>query len=104
MRLAIEQQLTFARGMNDTAAPTEYRTDECELLVNGRISFDGQAIRRRGGSQKLHTSALNSGAQGYGGIEYHKADGTQQLVVFVGDAMFDQDLGTDPGPLRHDGQ
>jgi hypothetical protein len=83
-----EQQLSFARGMNDTAAPTEYLPDECELLRNGRLSFDGQTVRRRGGSERLHTSALNSGAQGYGGIEYFTAAGAQQLVVFMGDKMY----------------
>ncbi len=87
-RMIREQQVTFARGMNDTAAPTEYRPDECETLLNGRISFDGQAIRRRAGSLKLHTSALNGGEQCYGGIEYYTAGGTQQLVVFVGNKMY----------------
>ena len=83
-----EQQLSFARGMNDTAAPVEYKPDECELLQNGRVSFDGQTIERRGGSEKLHTTALNSGAQSFGAIEYHTAAGTQQLVVFMGDKMY----------------
>lgn len=87
-QMAAEQQRSFARGMNDTAAPTEYRADECELLQNGRVSFDGNTVQRRGGSVKLHTSALNSGAQCFGGIEYFTAGGTQQLVVFVGDKMY----------------
>ena len=83
-----EQQLSFARGMNDTAAPVEYKPDECELLQNGRVSFDGQTVERRGGSEKLHTTALNSGAQCFGAIEYHTAAGAQQLVVFMGDKMY----------------
>jgi hypothetical protein len=82
-----EQQLTFARGMNDTAAPVEYLPDECELLLNGRVSFDGQTVERRGGSEKLHSTTLSSGDTIFGGIEYRKADGTQQLVVFAGDKM-----------------
>ena len=87
-RMVKEQQLTFARGMNDTAAPIEYQEDECELLYNGRVSFDGQTVQRRGGSEKTHASALNSGGDGYGGIEYYTAAGQQQLVVFMGDKMY----------------
>ena len=87
-RMVKEQQLTFARGMNDTAAPIEYQDDECELLYNGRVSFDGQTVQRRGGSEKTHASALNSGGDGYGGIEYYTAAGQQQLVVFMGDKMY----------------
>ena len=83
-----EQQLTFARGMNDTAAPIEYQEDECELLQNGRVSFDGQTVQRRGGSEKTHSSALNSGGDGYGGIEYYTAAGAQQLCVFMGDKFY----------------
>ena len=83
-----EQQLTFARGMNDTAAPIEYQEDECELLQNGRVSFDGQTVQRRGGSEKTPASALNSGGDGYGAIEYYTAAGAQQLVVFMGDKMY----------------
>jgi hypothetical protein len=79
--------------MNDTAAPVEYLPDECELLLNGRVSFDGQTVERRGGSEKLHSSALSSGDTIYGGIEYHKADGTQQLVAFAGDKMLTSENG-----------
>ena len=91
--LARETQVTFARGMNDTAAPSEYLPDECELLLNGRVSFDGQTVERRGGSEKLHASALDSGSDIYGAIEYHKANGTQQLIVFSGDKMYTSENG-----------
>ena len=87
-RIAVEQQLSFGRGMNDTAAPTEYRPDEFEALVNGRLSFDGQTVERRDGSVKLHASALNSGAEALGAIEYYTAANVQQLVLFVGDTMY----------------
>ena len=87
-RMAVEQQISFARGMNDTAAPTEYQPNECELIQNGRVSFDGQTIARRGGSEKLHSSALDSGSQCWGAIEYYTAAGVQQLVVFMGDKMY----------------
>lgn len=88
MELLLERQVSFARGMNNAAAPTEFRPDEVELLVNGRVSFNGQQIEPRGGSQRSHSAALNSGAQGYGGTEFYLANGDQQLVVFVGDKMY----------------
>ena len=92
-RIAQETQVTFARGMNDTAAPSEYLADECELLLNGRVSFDGQTVERRGGSEQLRGSALDSGSEIFGAIEYHKADGTQQLAVFAGDKMLTSENG-----------
>ena len=88
MDLLIERQVSFARGMNNAAAPQEFRPDEVELLLNGRVSFDGMQIEPRGGSERTHPTALNSGAQGYGGTEFFTAAGVQQLVVFVGDSMF----------------
>ncbi len=88
MQVAIEQQVSFARGMNNTAAPTEFRADEVALLLNGRVSFDGNAVEPRMGSKRTHATALNSGAQGYGGIEYYTAAGQQQICVFVGDKFY----------------
>lgn len=88
MRLQIEASQTFARGMNDSAAPSEYRPDEVAMLLNGRVSMDGNTIERRGGSKRSHSAALNSGAQAYGGIEYMTAAAQEQLVVFVGDKMY----------------
>mgnify|MGYP003635694111 CR=1 FL=1 len=88
MKALVEQQVSFARGMQDTSAPSEFRSDEVELLLNGRVSFLGNSIDRRGGSAKSHTSALNSGAQGYGAKEFSTAAGAQQLCVFVGDKFY----------------
>jgi hypothetical protein len=74
--------------MNDTAAATEYRRDEVAYMLNARVSFDGNTAERRDGSKRTHATALNSGAQGYGGIEFTKANGDKQIVVFVGDKMY----------------
>lgn len=74
--------------MNDTAAPTEYRQDEVELLLNGRVSFVGNQIKVRGGSARTHAAALNSGAQGYGGAEFFLPNGDQVLCCFVGDQFY----------------
>ena len=63
MQAQVEQQVSFARGMQDSAAPTEFQQDEVELLLNGRVSFIGNSIDRRKGSAKTPASALTSGAQ-----------------------------------------
>lgn len=88
MRLLRESAVSFARGVNDARAPTEYLGDELARLVNGHISAHGNAIERRDGSRRSHSTALNSGATIYGGIEFYTAAGAQQLVVFAGDKMY----------------
>jgi hypothetical protein len=88
MQAQVEQQVSFARGMQDSAAPTEFQQDEVELLLNGRVSFIGNSIDRRKGSAKTHASALNSGAQCYGATEFFTAAGAQQLCAFIGDKFY----------------
>lgn len=88
MQPIVEQQVSFGRGMNDTASPSEFAGDEVELLVNGRVSFRGNTIQRRMGSARRHAAALNSGAQGYGGFEFFTAAGAQQVCVMVGDKFY----------------
>ena len=88
MQAQVEQQVSFARGMQDSAAPTEFQQDEVELLLNGRVSFIGNSIDRRKGSAKTHASALNSGAQCYGAAEFFTAAGAQQLCAFIGDKFY----------------
>lgn len=88
MQAQVEQQVSFARGMQDSAAPTEFQQDEVELLLNGRVSFVGNQIDRRKGSAKTHASALNSGAQCYGATEFFTAAGAQQLCAFIGDKFY----------------
>jgi hypothetical protein len=82
-----EFQISFSRGMQDSAAATAYKQDECRLLQNFRVTTDGRAEVRLG-TKRTHTTALNSGAQGYGGMQFVLAAGTIQWVVFVGDSMF----------------
>ena len=88
MQAQVEQQVSFARGMQDSAAPTEFQQDEVELLLNGRVSFIGNSIDRRKGSAKTHASELNSGAQCYGATEFFTAAGAQQLCAFIGDKFY----------------
>jgi hypothetical protein len=88
MQAQVEQQVSFARGMQDSSAPTEFQQDEVELLLNGRVSFIGNTIERRKGSARTHASALNSGAQCYGAAEFFTAAGAQQLCAFIGDKFY----------------
>ena len=88
MQAQVEQQVSFARGMQDSSAPTEFQQDEVELLLNGRVSFIGNTIERRKGSARTHASALNSGAQCYGATEFFTAAGAQQLCAFIGDKFY----------------
>jgi hypothetical protein len=85
--------------MCDSKSPVAMKDDECSLLLNYRVLPDGQA-EIRNGSQKTHATALNSGAQGYGGIEFRTASGQVQWVVFVGDSMF---YSTDKGATWNTG-
>jgi hypothetical protein len=86
-RLLEQAALSVAAGMQDSAAVTAYRPDEAALLVNLRATPDGQA-EVRNGSQRTHTTALNSGAQGYGIIQFTTTAGVDQRVVFVGDSAY----------------
>ena len=87
-KLEIRSQRNFARGMNDTAEIDEYRFDEIASLFNARVSYDGDAGQRRKGSQRTHTTALNSGAQIYGAKEFYDASGVRFLVVIAGSEAF----------------
>lgn len=88
MPLEVDRQTSFARGMRDSAAPTEYAPDEVETLLNGRPSRVGNSIEPRGGSKRTHSVELNDGAIGLGAIEYAAADRTQHFVVAVGDKWY----------------
>ena len=86
--IQIDSQTSFARGMRDSAAPTEYAQDEVETLLNGRPSRVGNSIEPRGGSQRTHAAEINSGAEGVGAIEYATAGRDQRFVVAVGDTWY----------------
>lgn len=82
-----ESTLSLTRGMNDSVAATGFRQDEAAVLTNYRITPDGKA-RVRNGSKRTHSTALNSGAQGYGAIEFQPTTGNRQRVAFVGDSVY----------------
>jgi hypothetical protein len=86
-RLMEEATVSFLSGQNDAAPATSYRPDEAATLLNYRITPEGEA-EVRGGSKRTHATALNSGAQGWGGIAFQPSSGTAQWVVFVGDSAY----------------
>ena len=83
-QLITRSQRSFARGMNDNSEVDEYRPDEVAVLYNARVTFDGDAARRRGGSTRQHATALNSGAQIHGATEFYDASGNRMIVVVAG--------------------
>lgn len=82
-RLYPERATSFGRGMNDTAAPTDYLPDEVKLLENGRPSFAGTAVERRKGSRLTSDAAIGDGPC-WGAVEFVRADGVRQIVAFFG--------------------
>lgn len=86
-RLLEQWQTSVSGGMRDNASVTDYRPNEAALLVNHRVTPDGQAEVRYG-SQRTHSAALNSGAQGYGIIQFTTTAGVHQRVAFGGDSAY----------------
>ncbi len=87
-KLVPRSQRSFARGMNNTASFDEFRPDEVEAMYNARVSYSGDAAERRGGSQRTHSSALNSGAQVQGAVEFYDASATRFLILVAGTVAY----------------
>lgn len=85
MQLVRERQPSFARGFNDQAAPDEYGENEVEVLQDGHLTENGNGARRRGGSQRTHSSQLNGTSTCYGLFEF---TAQSQLVAFFGDTGY----------------
>ncbi len=83
-----EQVTSFARGMNDVAAPTDYLPDEVRLLENGRPSFAGSAVERRAGTRNKHATGVNSGARCWGAWEHVHTDGARHWVGVFGTKVY----------------
>jgi len=97
MRLLREVQTSFARGVNDSAAPDEYSPDQAQVMINGRPSFQGNAVERMAGQYELSSPTNWTSVDGstcYGAIEFYTAAGAQQIVAAFDDAMY---VSTDGG-------
>lgn len=94
MLLQSEVAISFALGVNDATAPSEYQPQEVARLINGRVSRQGNSIKRRGAGRSPHASASSSQSPVSaavpvdGGIEYTTAAGVQQVVIFTNGKMF----------------
>ncbi|MCR4340142.1 MAG: hypothetical protein NUW01_09700 [Gemmatimonadaceae bacterium] len=86
-QLVTELTTDFKRGQVDDTAGTRFPQDALALILNGRLLPDA-TVKRRGGSVRLHTTALNGGALGYGGITFVTAAGVSQMISFVGDSAY----------------
>jgi hypothetical protein len=84
--LLSEYQTDLSDGMNDSAATTGFRQREVRLILNGRIEPDG-TVSRRPGSRRKHADSLGTGT-GYGAVWFRTAAGQDQLLAFVGDAVY----------------
>ena len=87
-QLVERAQRSFIAGMNDASEPDEYTEQEVAAMYNARVSHNGDAAERRGGSKRSHSSALNSGARIYGATEFYDADGDRFLVVIAGSVAY----------------
>lgn len=87
MRGDVDAQMSFARGVNTASAPTRFPRDAVRVLTNGRVLPDG-SVERRGGTQRSHASALNSGATIYGATMFLPTSGSMQYVVFAGANLY----------------
>ena len=86
--LQADRQTSFARGMRDSASPTEYAENELAVCLNGRPSRVGNTIQRRDGSKRLHATGLNGGAAGLGATDYYTAARQRRYVVVCGDKWY----------------
>lgn len=86
-RLLEEVTTSFLSGMQDSAPSTGFKPSEAAQLLNYRVTQNGEA-EVRNGSTRTHTTALNSGAPGYGGYVFSTAGGTVQWIVFAGDSAY----------------
>ena len=106
-RLTADQQSSFARGMRDSAAPTEYRGDEVELLFNGRPSRVGNSLSPRRGSKRLHPHAFldedDNALRGYGSREFATTARKLGIIAAVGSAWrVSEDQGATWGKVETD--
>src|SRR5690349_20550915 len=87
MRLASEAALSFALGVNDSTAPSEYQPQEMARLIKGDVSLQGNSVRRRGRLALINSNTAAGTGMCLGAIAYTTAAGVQQLFMFTGEYM-----------------
>lgn len=86
-KLLTELTTDFRRGQVDNTAATRFPKDALALILNGRLEPDS-SVSHRGGSKRLHSSALNSGGRGWGACSFTTAAGVIQFIVIAGDTAY----------------
>jgi len=86
-KLLTELTTDFRRGQVDNTAATRFPKDALALILNGRLEPDS-SVAHRGGSERLHATALNSGGRGWGASSFVTAAGTVQFIVIAGDTAY----------------
>ncbi len=86
-QLLTELTTDFRRGQVDDAVATRFPKDALALIVNGRLEPDS-SVSHRGGSKRLHATALNSGGRGWGAQPFTTAAGVTQLISISGDTAY----------------
>lgn len=73
-------------GLNSTSSPTSLQDNESSSLLN--IDFDKfGAIKKRGGTSQLNTTAFNSGAAWNGLVWFEKSNGNKYLIGTCGNKI-----------------
>ena len=86
-KLLTELTTDFRRGQVDNTAATRFPKDALALILNGRLEPDS-SVAHRGGSERLHATALNSGGRGWGASSFVTAAGAVQFIVIAGDTAY----------------
>lgn len=86
--LLTERVLSFAQGVNDATAPSEYQPAESRKLVNYRPALQGNSLRRRGVTWSPNDDSAFGGISypPLGGVEWELTSGARQIVIIARDS------------------
>ena len=86
-KLLTETTTDFRRGQVDNTAASRFPKDALALILNRRLEPDS-SVYHRGGSERLHATALNSGGRGWGACSFVTAAGAVQFIALAGDTAY----------------
>lgn len=82
-----DEQPSFAGGLNSTGSYATMKPDQSRQLQNIRLSTYGDATKRLG-TKRLHATAMNSGAQIWGGFQYRPSGATITELAQAGTTLY----------------
>ena len=86
-RKLIEQRDDFRGGLNTSVNPDKLNANELVLATNARLLEPYGAIVKRTGTRRLHTTAIASGADVLGLIQWDASTG-KQIVAIAGGKLY----------------